>query len=181
MSVAAVKEAQMEKTLIDHLTKDANQWRLREDLKTIPQLWANFFKILEDNNRDQLHDVPLTQNEKETIRTQITQPNFYQAAKFLAGANRQVRHHLKRDNSSLPDADLLILDNTNIAGGTSVYEVVHQVEVNKSSLSPLDQDRRFDVTLLINGLPLIHIELKTPNFPFMDAFRQIQKLSLIHI
>ena len=175
MSVAAVKEAQMEKTLIDHLTKEANQWRLREDLKTIPQLWANFFQILEDNNRDQLHDVPLTQNEKETIRTQITKPNFYQAAKFLAGANRQVRHHLKRDDSSLPDADLLILDNTNIAGGTSVYEVVHQVEVNKSSLSPLDQDRRFDVTLLINGLPLIHIELKTPNFPFMDAFRQIQK------
>ena len=93
----------------------------------------------------------------------------------MAGANRQVRHHLKRDNSSLPDADLLVLDNSNIAGGTSVYEVVHQVEVNKSSLSPLDQDRRFDVTLLINGLPLIHIELKTPNFPFMDAFRQIQK------
>ena len=175
MSVAAVKEAQMEKTLIDHLTKEANQWRLREDLKTIPQLWANFFQILEDNNRDQLHDVPLTQNEKESIRTQITKPNFYQAAKFLAGANRQVRHHLKRDDSSLPDADLLILDNTNIAGGTSVYEVVHQVEVNKSSLSPLDQDRRFDVTLLINGLPLIHIELKTQNFPFMDAFRQIQK------
>ena len=175
MSVAAVKEAKMEKTLIERLTKDANQWRLREDLKTIPQLWANFFQILEDNNRDQLHDVPLTQNEKETIRTQITKPNFYQAAKFLAGANRQVRHHLKRDDSSLPDADLLILDNTNIAGGTSVYEVVHQVEVNKSTLSPLDQDRRFDVTLLINGLPLIHIELKTPNFPFMDAFRQIQK------
>lgn len=175
MAVTKVKEAQMEKKLIDHLTKEANQWRLREDLKTIPQLWANFFQILEDNNRDQLHDVPLTQNEKETIRTQITKPNFYQAAKFLAGANRQVRHHLKRDDSSLPDADLLILDNTNIAGGTSVYEVVHQVEVNKSSLSPLDQDRRFDVTLLINGLPLIHIELKTPNFPFMDAFRQIQK------
>ena len=175
MSVAAVKEAQMEKTLIDHLTKDANQWRLREDLKTIPQLWANFFQILEDNNRAQLQDVPLTKNEKETIRTQITQPNFYQAAKFLAGANRQVRHHLKRDDSSLPDADLLILDNTNIAGGTSVYEVVHQVEVNKANLSALDQDRRFDVTLLINGLPLIQIELKTPNFPFMDAFRQIQK------
>ena len=176
MAVTKVKEAQMEKTLIDHLTKDANQWRLREDLKTIPQLWANFFQILEDNNRDQLHDVLLTQNEKETIRTQITKPNFYQAAKFLAGANRQVRHHLKRDDSSLPDADLLILDNTNIAGGTSVYEVVHQVEVNKSSLSPLDQDRRFDVTLLINGLPLIHIELKSPSSSsFNDAFRQIQK------
>ena len=119
--VVAVKEAQMEKNLIEQLTQGVNQWRLREDLKTIPQLWANFFQILEDNNRAQFQDVPLTQNEKETIRTQITQPNFYQAAKFLAGANRHVRHHLKRDDSSLPDADLLILDNTNIAGGTSVF------------------------------------------------------------
>ncbi|MCO6548768.1 MAG: type I restriction endonuclease subunit R, partial [Gilliamella sp.] len=165
----------MEEALINHLTQGTNQWHLREDLRTIPQLWDNFFKILEDNNRDQLHDVPLTTNEKETIRTQITRPNFYQAAKFLSGANRQVRHHLKRDNSALPDADLLILDNTNISGGSSVYEVVHQVEVNASGMSALDQDRRFDVSLLINGLPLIHIELKTPNFPYMDAFRQIQK------
>ena len=52
MSVAAVKEAQMEKTLIEQLTQGINQWRLRKDLKTIPQLWANFFQILEDNNRD---------------------------------------------------------------------------------------------------------------------------------
>ena len=66
---AAVKEAQMEKKLIEQLTQGVNQWRLREDLKTIPQLWANFFQILEDNNRDQLHDVPLTPNEKETIST----------------------------------------------------------------------------------------------------------------
>lgn len=175
MAVISSNEAQMENALIEHLTQGVNQWHLRDDLRTISQLWANFFKILEANNRDQLHDVPLTSNEKATIRTQITQPNFYQAAKFLSGANRQVRHHLKRDNSALPDADLLILDNTNIAGGSTVYEVVHQVKANATNISPLDQDRRFDVTLLINGLPLIHIELKTPKYPYMDAFRQIQK------
>ncbi|RHW51742.1 type I restriction endonuclease subunit R, EcoR124 family [Lactobacillus bombicola] len=175
MAVISSNEAQMENALIEHLTQGVNQWHLRDDLRTISQLWANFFKILEANNRDQLHDVPLTSNEKATIRTQITQPSFYQAAKFLSGANRQVRHHLKRDNSALPDADLLILDNTNIAGGSTVYEVVHQVKANATNISPLDQDRRFDVTLLINGLPLIHIELKTPKYPYMDAFRQIQK------
>lgn len=42
---AAVTEAQMEKKLIEQLTQGANQWRLREDLKTIPQLWANFSKF----------------------------------------------------------------------------------------------------------------------------------------
>jgi len=46
MSVAAVKEAQMEKTLIDHLTKDANQWRLREDLKTFRNYGLTFSKFL---------------------------------------------------------------------------------------------------------------------------------------
>ena len=57
--LVAVKEAQMEKNLIEQLTQGANQWRLREDLKTIPQLWANFFQILEDNNRAQLQDVQI--------------------------------------------------------------------------------------------------------------------------
>ena len=38
-----------------------------------------------------------------------------------------------------------------------------------------DQDRRLDVTLLINGLPMIQIELKSKHQPFMAAFRQIKK------
>lgn len=166
-------ESAMEQKLIDSLTKGTNQWVLREDLKNVPQLWNNFFRILSANNKAQLADVALTENEKQTIKTQIVQPTFYRAAEFMSGANGQVRFHLKRDDSTLPDADLLILDNSNISGGTSVYEVVHQVEVPKSMA--LDQDRRFDVTLLINGLPMIHIELKAPQQPYMKAFNQINK------
>jgi type I restriction enzyme R subunit len=37
------------------------------------------------------------------------------------------------------------------------------------------RDRRFDVTLLINGLPLIHIELKNKQHSYMDGFWQIKK------
>ncbi|MET3558992.1 type I site-specific restriction-modification system R (restriction) subunit [Streptococcus rupicaprae] len=51
--------------------------------------------------------------------------------------------------------------------------MVHQVKRPKAN--PTDQDRRLDVTLLINGLPMIQIELKSANSPFKDAFRQIQK------
>ncbi|MCH5462740.1 type I restriction endonuclease subunit R [Lactobacillus sp. LC28-10] len=166
-------EAAMEQKLIDSLTKGTNQWVLREDLKNVPQLWNNFFRILSANNKAKLADIALTENEKQTIKTQIIQPTFYRAAEFMSGANGQVRFHLKRDDSTLPDADLLILDNSNISGGSSVYEVVHQVEVPKGMA--LDQDRRFDVTLLINGLPMIHIELKAPQQPYMKAFNQINK------
>jgi len=168
-----MEEAAMEENLINDLTQGVNQWVRREDLKTVPELWDNFFKILSANNKAQLADAPLTQNEQQQIRTQIVQPNFYRAAEFMSGANGQVRFHLKRDDSTLPDADLLILDNSNISGGSSVYEVVHQIEVPKNIA--LDQDRRFDVTLLINGLPLIQIELKTSQHPFMKAFNQINK------
>lgn len=167
------EEAAMEAKLINRLTQGVNQWSLREDLKTVPQLWDNFFQILTTNNQDQLADVDLTSTEKAIIKSQLVQPNFYRAASMLVGANRQVHIHLKREDSSLPDANLLVLDNTNISGGSSVYEVVHQVQVPKNLA--LDQDRRFDVSLLINGLPLIHIELKTPQQPYMKAFHQIQK------
>ena len=166
-------ERDIEEKLINRLTQGVSQWTRRDDIKTVSQLWDNFFKILSKNNKAQLHDHPLTENEKNTIRTQITKPNFYQAAKFMVGANRQVKFHLKREDSTLPDADLTILDNTNIAGGISVYEVVHQIQLARKF--ELDQDRRSDITLLINGLPMIHIELKNRQHSYMDAFYQIKK------
>ncbi|MFR2078807.1 MAG: type I restriction endonuclease, partial [Streptococcus sp.] len=61
----------------------------------------------------------------------------------------------------------------NIAAGKSSYEVVNQVERDKAYSQ--DQDRRLDTTLMINGLPLIHIELKSPRVAFLDAFHQIKK------
>ena len=56
---------------------------------------------------------------------------------------------------------------------TSVYEVINQYQAFKTEED--DRDRRFDVTLLINGIPLIHIELKNKEHSYMDAYRQIKK------
>lgn len=67
----------------------------------------------------------------------------------------------------------MVIDHTNIAGGTSVYEVVYQIQLGRRQ--EMDNDRRGDVTLLINGLPVIHIELKTPKRSYLQAFNQIQK------
>ncbi|WP_373795122.1 type I restriction endonuclease, partial [Jeotgalibaca porci] len=53
---------------------------------------------------------------------------------------------------------VFINSNQDINGGTASYEVVHQIAKNRSSIE--NRDRRFDVTLLINGLPIIQIELK---------------------
>ncbi|MGC4389065.1 type I restriction endonuclease, partial [Streptococcus suis] len=70
------------------------------------------------------------------------------------GENGQVYVHVQRGNETL---HLLVLNNEHIAGGTSVYEVINQYQAFGEDDA---RDRRFDVTLLINGIPMIHIELK---------------------
>lgn len=167
------KEEVIEDKLIRQLTHGESQWTLREDLKNEDDLWNNFFKILTQHNLNVLKDVPLTDNEKAVIRSKIVQPTFYKASEWLAGVNGQVRLPIQRDNTKLGTADLLVIDNNEIAGGHSIYEVVHQIQFHKRR--EIDHNRRGDVTLLINGLPLIHIELKNRAHSTKEAFNQIQK------
>lgn len=166
-------EETLENKLIQQLAHGESQWTYRDDLKSEEQLWDNFFDILSRNNKAILNDVPLTDNEKSIIRSKIISPTFFKSAEWLAGANGQVKLPIQRDDTTLGTADLLVIDNTNIAGGNSTYEVVHQVKVHKRN--GIDRNRRYDVTLLINGLPMIHIELKNGDHSPMEAFNQIQK------
>ena len=167
------QELQMEAKLIQQLTRDESQWTLREDLKNEDDLWDNFFKILQNNNRSKLNDIPLTENEKASIKAKINHSTFFKAAQDFTGANGQYRVEFQRDDTTLGTVSLLVINHTNIAVGTSVYEVVHQIQLGRRQ--DLDNDRSGDVTLLINGLPVIHIELKTPKRSFLQAFNQIQK------
>ena len=70
----------------------------------------------------------------------------------------------------------MVMNNEHVAGGSSVYEVINQYQAFKTEDTEGDRDRRFDVTLLINGIPLIHIELKNKEHSYMDAYRQIKKI-----
>ncbi len=70
---------------------------------------------------------------------------------------------------------LLLYSNQDIGGGISTYEVVHQIAKQKTNLD--GRDRRFDVTLLINGLPIVQIELKQVSAKdgVFQAYNQIKK------
>uniref|UniRef100_UPI00359FB262 type I restriction endonuclease subunit R, EcoR124 family n=1 Tax=Jeotgalibaca porci TaxID=1868793 RepID=UPI00359FB262 len=76
---------------------------------------------------------------------------------------------------TLGQVSLVVNSNQDINGGTASYEVVHQIAKNRSSIE--NRDRRFDVTLLINGLPIIQIELKKVNAKdgIYQAFNQVKK------
>lgn len=70
---------------------------------------------------------------------------------------------------------LVVMNHEHIAGGSSVYEVINQYSALKDDEDAASRDRRFDVTLMINGLPMIHIELKNRQHSYMEAFNQIKK------
>lgn len=170
-SSSSTKELAIERDLINQLTKGESQWVYRPDLNSEEKLWDNFFEKLEENNVRTLADHPLTYSEKNQIKNQLNFVNFYEAAKWIAGENGIAKVQVQREDASLGTIRLEVLWRNNVAGGKSSYEVVHQVMTGGEGI----RQRRGDVTLLINGLPLIQIELKSRSHPYMDAFRQIKK------
>ena len=167
-------ESMIEIKLIEQLVYGDSQWTYREDLKTEEDLWANFKYILEQNNKDRLNGENLTDAEFEQVKNQLQFSSFYKAGEWLVGENGKVQVHVQRDTERL---HLVVMNHEHIAGGSSVYEVINQYSALNSDENknvPV-RDRRFDVTLLINGLPMIHIELKNKQHSYMDGFWQIKK------
>lgn len=169
-------EKTLEDNLIDQLVHGkgaVSQWTYRPDLKTEADLWDNFFTKLEHRNLDKLNDVMLTAMEKRQIQNQLNFTSFYDAAKWLAGENGVARVEVQREDADYGKVRLVVFNRAEIAGGGSSYEVANQIQVARHI--GMDSDSRFDVTLLINGLPMIQIELKSKAHAYMDAFRQIKK------
>ena len=174
----AQSEASMEKALIKQLTEDVSQWTYRRDITDEASLWANFREKLNQNNIGALEGEPITDVEFNQIQQFMLDvaKSPYKAALWLAGENGEAVIPLTREDASKGSIHLMAISNREIAGGRSSYEVINQFVSEKQDDE--DRERRFDVTLLINGLPMIHIELKNQDHPFMDAFRQIKKYSL---
>ena len=167
-------ESVIEKKLIEQLIYGDSQWTYREDLKTEEDLWANFKYILEQNNKDRLNGERLSDAEFEQVKNQLQFSSFYKAGEWLVGENGKVQVHVQRDMERL---HLVVMNHEHIAGGSSVYEVINQYNALKTdeNSNAAMRDRRFDVTLMINGLPMIHIELKNKQHSYMDGFWQIKK------
>lgn len=170
-------EAEVERRLIEVLGEGHNQWNYRPDLKSEDDLWKNLYQKITQNNLSEIGEQPITEGEFERIKTELllrTRTPFY-AAKWLKGENGISRITIDRENVSLGSMSLILYSNQDIGGGISTYEVVHQIAKQKADID--DRDRRFDVTLLINGLPIVQIELKQVSAKdgVFQAYNQIRK------
>src|SRR5699024_6267191 len=167
------QEQVMEDDLIKQLTEGVSQWTYRPDLKNEEGLWANFKNILEYNNVAALDGKALTDQEFQQVKNQLSFSTFYDAAVFFRGENGKSQVRVQREDATLGTVHLDVINTREIAGGTTTYEVINQYESPKASID--GRDRLFDVTFVINGLPMIHIELNRPREGYRKAFHQINR------
>ncbi|MBS9337337.1 type I restriction endonuclease subunit R [Fructobacillus sp. S1-1] len=166
------RELEFEDELIAFLQQlgGTKQWEYRSDIKTNEQLWANFKQILERNNPKL--DKPLSDQEFKQVQTVITNIQTpYEAGQFLYGSNGTSQIEVDLDDGTHVFLD--VFDSSQIGAGNTVYQVVNQIQRPKVQAGR--ENRRFDTTLLINGLPIIQIEEKTNSHPSSEALNQMEK------
>lgn len=172
------KEAEFEDALIKVLfnkgwSSEVIMYPTEEDLI---QNWVN---ILFDNNQsiDRLNGCPLTSGEMQQIMEQIkTLRTPLMLNKFINGKTISITRDNVDDKLHFgKEVSLKIYDRKEIAAGQSRYQIARQPKFKASS--KILNDRRGDIMLLINGMPVIHIELKRSGVPVSEACNQIQKYS----
>ena len=172
------KEKDFEDALVAELMRNgwSEQVLMSPTDEELIQNWANIL-FLNNSGIDRLNDQPLTQTEMRQVMDQVEEQK---SPVTLNGFINGKTISITRDNPNDPahfghEISLKIYDRLEIAGGKSHYQIVRQPKFERAKR--IQPDRRGDLLLLINGMPLIHIELKSSKVPAMQAANQIAKYS----
>ena len=146
-------------------------WKYEPHIKTTEALWDNFRGILYQLNQDKL-DKPLSDTEFKQVQKVINELYTpYLAGQFLYGVNGVSQIEVDLDDGR--HVYLTVFDQKQIGAGNTVYQVVTQIQrAPKIAGRP---ERRFDTTLLINGLPVIQIEEKASGHSANEALNQMHQ------
>lgn len=146
------RESQIERSLIGKLTD--LKYTLREDICDRASLESNFREKFQALNR-----VNLTDAEFARLRDEIIHPDVFASSKLLRETNT-----FKREDDTPLHYTLVNIKEW----CKNEFEVINQLRINTENSS-----HRYDVILLINGLPLVQIELKTLDVSPRRAMQQI--------
>ncbi|QXE19624.1 type I restriction endonuclease subunit R [Clostridium sp. 001] len=170
--IEGISDFMVSETSVDYVIK-TKLWKYEPKIKTTEKLWDNFKEILEMHNQNTL-DHPLSTvefNQVKKIICDIKTP--YEAGQFLYGLNGVSQIEIDLDDGH--HVFLTVFDQKQIGAGDTVYQVVNQIE--RPAVITGKQDRRFDTTLLINGLPIIQIEEKRDTHDVNEALNQMHQYS----
>ena len=149
-------EAQLENELIEQLK---NLGYHQVDLKDETQLLSNL-KIQVERAND---IASFSANEWAQVLNHLKAGNSFNCAKVLRN-----RFPVNFDDGSTRHIDFLFADPQK-----NIYQVTNQIAIDHKAIN--GHTSRFDVTLLINGLPLVQIELKRAGVELPEAFNQTQR------
>ena len=154
----------------DYIYK-TKRWRHHPEIKTTDDLWANFKAILEQHNQNTL-DHPLSVVEFNQVKKIISELHTpYLAGQFLYGLNGVSQIEIDLDDGR--HVFLTVFDQKQVGAGDTVYQVVNQIRRPAKIIGK--QNRIFDTTLLINGLPVIQIEEKRDTRDVNEALNQMHQ------
>lgn len=176
--MAFTKESAFEQALIDLLKTKGWEDKVLKNY-TEAELIRNWADILFENNRgiDRLNDYPLTDSEMQQIIEQIeVLKTPLRLNGFINGGSVAITRDNPDDVAHFgKEISLKIYERREIAAGQSRYQIAQQPKF--PTKSKIMNDRRGDLMLLINGMPVIHIELKKSGVPVSQATNQIEKYS----
>ncbi|MFN6380516.1 MAG: type I restriction endonuclease subunit R [Flavobacteriales bacterium] len=147
-----LKESQIEDSLIAKLTD--LKYTHRADIRDKASLEKNFREKFQTLNR-----VNLTDSEFERIFKEIINPDVFASSKRL----REINTFTREDGTPLHYTLVNIKD-----WCKNEFEVINQLRINTSN-----SHHRYDVILLINGIPVVQIELKSLEVSPRKAMQQI--------
>lgn len=147
-----IKEAQIEDFFIKKL--DELKYIYRKDIRDRYTLEKNFREKFEILNR-----VKLTDKEFERLKSDIINPDVFVASKLL-----RTRNYFQREDGTPLNYTLVNIKDW----CKNEYEVINQLRINTEN-----GNHRYDVIILINGIPVVQIELKTLELSPRKAMQQI--------
>lgn len=139
---------------------------------TVETLINNWRNELNRLNADQLEGCKLTDNEFDQVLKKVSQiQNSYEAAKLLSieEGKGKIDGIYRDDNPNVTrkQITLTIFTKSQVGGGSSSYQIAREIQTLHGN--------RFDIVLLINGLPLINIEQKRADKNLDEAFGQFKR------
>lgn len=179
--MAYQSEAQLENELIEQLEKQGYE-RLKISVEN--SKYNRHKQIIEDTlkqnlreqlfelNKKRLNNEPFTDKEFERILIEIEGKSIFRSAKFI----RDDAINLNRDNGER--VYVYLFDQNNLSNNK--LQVVNQVNIENTQIVQYEKGKfekyrknRYDVTILMNGLPIVQIELKKRGGDYKEAFNQI--------
>ncbi|WP_260258220.1 type I restriction endonuclease subunit R [Elizabethkingia bruuniana] len=146
------KEAQIEDLFIKKL--EDLKYTYRKDIHDKNTLEKNFREKFETLNR-----VKLTDSEFERLKSDIINPDVFNASKLL-----RARNYFQREDGTPLHYTLVNIKDW----CKNEYEVINQLRINTQN-----SNHRYDVIVLINGIPIVQVELKTLEISPRKAMQQI--------